>query len=85
MSAVMLKLGGFAGQDVDRTIIDACGVARRVGCWVKINVNGIDVLIAPTDEEKWLLRNYHIARERGADFVSSNIIPDPRALTGEPT
>lgn len=78
MSAVMLRLEGFAGSEIDTALTDATHVAQRVGCWVKIVVNGIDVLISPSDLPARIIKNYALARERKATFVSANVIPDPR-------
>ena len=78
MSSVRLTLEAFTGRAIEQVIEDACNVARRCHAWVKINVNGIEVLISPNDEARWLLVNYHEARKRGASFVSANVIPDPR-------
>lgn len=81
MSGVKLKLEGFAGQEVDAVLTDATHVAQRVGCWVSINVNGIDVLVSPTDMPAVIIRNYAKARERKATFVSATVIPDPGPTT----
>lgn len=77
MSGVKLELEGFAGSDIDTVLTDAVQVAQRVGCWVGIKVNGIRVLISPTDLPKQLIENYAAARARKAEFVSANIIPSP--------
>lgn len=75
MSNVYLKLETFAGGSINEAIADALGVAQRAGCWVKINLNGIDTLISPDDSLSSLERNYAKARERGATFVSANVVP----------
>lgn len=77
MSSVKLELEGFAGTEVDAVLTDAVQVAQRVGCWVGINVNGVRVLIGPTDLPKQIIENYAMARARKAEFVSANIIPSP--------
>jgi len=77
MASVMLKLEDFTGREIEQVISDACGVARRCGCWAKIKINNVEVLISPNDEPRWLLVNYHKAAERGATFVSANIVPNP--------
>jgi hypothetical protein len=79
MSAVRLKLDTFTGPTIDATLTDACAVAERVGCWVDINVNGIDVMIAPGDRAQTIIANFLEARHRGATFVSANVIPSPIA------
>ena len=78
MASVMLKLEGFAGREIDAVLTDATHVAQRIGCWVEINVNGINVLISPTDLSQHITSNYAVARERGAGFVSANVIPEAR-------
>lgn len=83
MSSVRLTLEAFTGRAIEQVIEDACKVARRCHCWVKIDINQIEVLISPNDEARWLLVNYHEARERGASFVSANVIPDPRPHGGK--
>lgn len=65
MSGVLLKLEGFAGASIDETLTSAVQVSQRVGCWVEINVNGLDVLISPSDLPRHILDNYEKARERG--------------------
>lgn len=81
MSAVELNLAGFSGFDVDVVLTDATHVAQRVGCWVRINVNGIEVLISPSDLPAEIIRNYGIARERKVKFVSANVIPQAEQRT----
>jgi hypothetical protein len=79
MGSVKLQLEGFAGSEIDTVLTDAVHVAQRVGAWVDIDVNGIHVLISPSDLPAQITKNYWAAQERGAKFVSANVIPTPAA------
>lgn len=73
--SIYLTLETIAGGEINHGIFDAVGVASKLGIWVKININGIEVMIGPNDHAETLMRNYAKAREREATFVSANVIP----------
>jgi hypothetical protein len=52
-----------------------CRLADRVGIWVKSEVNGIEVFVAPGTNENSMARHYQTAADRKAKFVSTNVIP----------
>jgi hypothetical protein len=74
--AIFLQLECGAGGTPDQAIADACGVASRLRIWVRVNINGIETLIAPDDSSVSLHANWKKAIERGATFVSANVIPN---------
>lgn len=73
--AVYLTLEATAGGEIDQGIADACAVASKLRIWVKININGIETMIAPDDSSVMIHRNWKEAMRRGATFVSANVIP----------
>jgi hypothetical protein len=73
--AVYLELETIAGGDVEDAISDACRVATLLDVWVKVNINGVETLVSPNDMPEPLFANWQKAMERGADFVSANVIP----------
>ncbi len=81
MSSILLHLDSFAGCEIDTVLTDATQVAQRIGSWIKINVNGVDVLISPSDLPAHIIKNYWLARERKATFSSANVVPNPAVLS----
>lgn len=75
MSAFYVRLEPFAGSEIEEAVQNLPLIAHRMGVWVKANLNGIEVLASPNDSPTSLWRNYQKARERGADFVSANVVP----------
>lgn len=65
----------FAGGSVEQCIHDLASFAQRLGCWVKCDVNGIEVLTPPNATGSVMWSNYQKARDRNAKFVSLNVIP----------
>lgn len=77
MSALYLQLHTFCGQPLEDGFREATRVATMLGLWVEVEINGIRTLVAPGDLPETLEKNWRKAHERGADFVSANIIPNP--------
>lgn len=75
---VYLNLDVGAGGSPDNDIEHGVVAAARTGLWVKMKLNGVNLLIAPTDNEDWIKQNWRKALERGVDFASSNVVPERR-------
>jgi hypothetical protein len=85
MSNFYVRLEPFAGGDIETAVRDLPFIANRMGVWVKARLNGIEVLVSPHDSSSVLWANYQKARERNADFVSANVVPQGRtALIASP-
>jgi hypothetical protein len=78
MNTLRVKATTFAGGSVEKCVRDLTELAQRLGCWVECNVNGVDVLTPPDATPDVMWANYEKARERGATFVSYNVIPAGR-------
>lgn len=76
---LLLRLDTIGAGTPEEAVRDACIAAARMGVWVKVDINGIEVLAAPNDNGDNLWRNYCKASERRATFVSGNVIPAGRA------
>lgn len=72
---IMLTLDTIAGGRPIDAFVDMCRVATALRIWVKASVNGIEVMVAPDDRPNVIDQNWQKARERGATFVSANVIP----------
>ncbi len=73
---VYLRLETFAGGTPEDALAAALGCAHKTGVWVKIDLNGVTVLIHPLDKVEVLAAQWRKAMERGVTFVSSNVCPN---------
>ena len=73
--ALILRLDTITGPSVEEAIANACRVADRLDTWVKVNINGIETMVAPGDRVSVLHENWKKAHGRGVRFVSANVIP----------
>lgn len=78
---VYITAEAIAGASLEECITDLVDLAARIGCWVKCNLNGIEVLTPPNATSVGMWQNFQKAQERGVKFVSYNVIPDGRADT----
>lgn len=81
-NATVLRLETVTGRDPFEALSDACRIATMLGCWVRMEVNGVEVMTAPNDNPHTMLANWKKALERGASFVSANVIPNPPKKEG---
>jgi len=78
MSSLYLKLECFAGGSIEKAVKEAVEVASRLGLWVIVDLNGIEVMAHPNDDPAAMWENYEKARDRGAKFVSGHLVPRGR-------
>jgi hypothetical protein len=72
---VYLKLETGAGGTPEEALEASRKAAQITRLWVKVNINGVEVLIHPDDSLNSLVTNWRKALERGATFCSANVIP----------
>lgn len=73
---VYLLLETFAGGTAEEAIDAAVACAQKIGVWVKLNLNGVTVLIHPSDSGAVLVDHWRKAMERGVNFCSANVVPN---------
>lgn len=74
---VYLNLETGAGGTPEEALESSRKAAQITRLWVKVNINGVQVLIHPDDSLASLVKNWQTALERGATFCSANVIPGP--------
>lgn len=74
--SLCIHVDTFAGCDLEQCVKEACELGNRLNVWVSVDLNGIQVLSAPNGAPDVLWRNYQVARDRKATFVSHNVIPN---------
>lgn len=75
VSGLSIHVTVFAGRTLEDSVREICQLGNRLGIWVTADLNGIHVLSAPNGSADTLWKNYQTARDRGATFVSHNVIP----------
>jgi len=77
MGDIVLRLDHIGGGDPREIIRKAVDVAAKIGCWVRIDVNTVEVLIAPDHNKETVIDAWSKAIDRKAAFCSANVIPNP--------
>lgn len=66
---IYLKLESAAGGTPEQAIIDACTACKNVGIMVEVNINGINVLIMPSDDPKKVFKGFVYAVDKKATLA----------------
>ncbi len=73
--ALFLRLEAGAGGTPREALDQACDVATRIGIWVQVEINGVDVLVPPSGNKDALYDSWSKAIDRGVSFCSENVTP----------